>query len=494
MRPILAFVVAALVGVILGSVSQGEDASHAADLNRLQDRLDAQAVELEELRGLLEARDSIYGPVDRKGEGNCGPRLWRLPVVAEECRPTCEDKSDVPKFHAVDYYPDYDGGIVIAPFCPERNPFELRVNGWTQLRHHGFARDVNSWTDNAGVTRAVRSRNAFDIERARLVLSGFAVDPRLKYFVHLDGDTDGGHAVDFFDYWWGWEFNDRFQLQMGKRKVPGSRQWLLTARRTRFVDRPMANDFFRPDRTVGLFGVGRIGENGHYEVMVGNGYNTANIPNSGTDKRLTFAIDNYFDPLGDYGSHIVDYEGTCDPLVRLGHSFVFSPNAADVPGTPLSETDFIRLTDGTPLTDPGALAPGITFSDFNVFFYGLDAAVKWRGWSINSEVFLRWIEELRGDGSLPFNDLFQRGSYVEAGRFLIPRRLDTNFRYSHVNGLFGDASEFAVGFNWYPLDTYKMKFSWDVTWLDGSPLNNNTSDILVGDQGTLFRTQFQAEF
>ena len=39
-----------------------------------------------------------------------------------------------------------------------------------------------------------------------------------------------------------------------------------------------------------------------------------------------------------------------------------------------------------------------------------------------------------------------------------------------------------------------MKVSFDVTVLDGSPLNNNSSDILVGDDGVLFRTQFQAEF
>ena len=40
----------------------------------------------------------------------------------------------------------------------------------------------------------------------------------------------------------------------------------------------------------------------------------------------------------------------------------------------------------------------------------------------------------------------------------------------------------------------EVKLSFDVTQFDGSPLQNRTSDILVGDDGTLFRTQFQAEF
>jgi hypothetical protein len=60
--------------------------------------------------------------------------------------------------------------------------------------------------------------------------------------------------------------------------------------------------------------------------------------------------------------------------------------------------------------------------------------------------------------------------------------------------VFGSASEYAAGFNWYPLDTSKMKVSFDATSLDGSPLQNTTSDILVGDDGMLFRTQVQAEF
>ncbi len=470
-------------------------AIEGATIRELTERLDAQASEIDQLRLQLEDHAVLYGPVQSKSKYECGPPLRRLPVVVEDCWQSSGCKEgDGPKFHTLKYFADYDKGFVLRPFCPEKNPFELKVNGWIQFRHHAFAREVDSWTNNAGVTRPVRNRNAFDTERGRLIFSGYAGDQRLTYFLQLDGDTDGRHATDFFDYWWAWKFGERFRLQMGKRKVPGSRQWLLTARRTRFVDRPMANDFFRPDRTVGLFGNGSIGDIGHYELMVGNGYNTANIPNVSTDDRFTFAVDSYLDPLGDYGKQIVDFDWTCDPLVRIGHSFIYSPNAASALGAPLLETAFLRMTDGTRLTETGALAPTVTVSNFDIFFYGVDAAMKWRGWSANAEVFLRWIEDVRGDGALPVNSLFQRGLYAEAGRFIVPQTLDVNFRYSQVSGMFGNSTEYAGGFNWYPLDTHKMKISFDVTRLDGSPLNNLSSDILVGDDGMLFRAQFQAEF
>lgn len=165
----------------------------------------------------------------------------------------------------------YERGFVLEPYDKKKTPFELKINGWIQFRHHAFTRTVDSWTDNSGKTRPVLNRNAFDIERARLTFGGFAIDPRLTYFLQLDGDTDGAHTVDFFDYWWAWKVSDDFRIQVGKRKVPASRQWLLGARRTRLSDRPMADDFFRPDRTVGIFGLGKVGDSCHYQVMVGNG-------------------------------------------------------------------------------------------------------------------------------------------------------------------------------------------------------------------------------
>jgi hypothetical protein len=256
----------------------------------------------------------------------------------------------------------------------------------------------------------------------------------------------------------------------------------------------MANDFFRPDRTVGIFANGDLAEWGHYEVMVGNGYNTANLTNAQGDDRFTFAATHYIDPLGDYGNQIADFDYACDPLVRLGQSVVYSPQASDVAGRPLEEGDFLRLTDGTRLTQIGALAPGVTVSDFDVFLYGVDAAVKWRGFSANAEVFLRWIEDIAGDGPLPETQLFQHGFYVEGGYFVIPQRFDINARYSQVSGAQGTGSEYSAAVNWYPLAKPQLKITADVTKLDGSPLNNTASDILVGDSGWLFRTQFQAEF
>lgn len=466
----------------------------------LLSRLEAQEAELRALRQQVERGTTYPTGLITAGQSDdscdCPEQvLRRLPAVVDLPLDPCRSEDETPTFFKMRFYADYDNGFVIRPVNRETDPFEIKMTGWIQFRHVGFARDVTSWTDNAGTTRPVRNRNNFETERARLAFSGYALSPQLTYFLQLDGDTDGRETVDFFDYWWGYRFSDSFQLQMGKRKVPGSRQWLLGARRTRFVDRPMVNDFFRPDRTVGLFAVGQIGESFHYEAMVGNGVRTSNRSAAEINDKFAFATTAYWDPWGDFGKDLTAYRCSEDPLLRLGSSFTYGPQSGlSAAGTPLGESDFVRLTDGTQLTTAGALAGGVTVNHFDLYLLSVDAAVKWGSWSFNAEAFFRWLEDIAGNGALPTNQLYQRGYYVEGGTFIIPQTFDWNVRYSQINGAYGDAAEYAIGINWFPLDTHRMKISFDVSHIESSPLNHTPIDILVGDDGTLFRTQFQAEF
>lgn len=468
----------------------------ADSYEQLLRRVERQDQELQAIRQQLD-QQAQFLPSPNVANGHnpgCCHEVWRMPVVAEVVPPACCETTSPPMAHILRYEAVYDDGFLLRPLDASKHPFSLKIKGRIQFRYSGFARDVDSWTDSAGITRPVPNRNNFEVERARLKFSGQAFSPRLTYFLQMDGDSDDRELFELFDYWWAWEFSEVFSLQLGKRKVPAGRQWLLSSANTRFVDRPMAIDFFRPDRTIGIFGVGRLGDRGHYQVMLGNGYRTANLPPSELDDRLTFAGTQYWDPLGDFGDLIVDFKDTPSPLVRVGHSFVYSPEDEDDLGDPTGEADFVRLTDGTKLTETGALTPGVTVSQFDIYFYGVDMAMKWQGWSIDAEVFFRWIEEIRGDGALTITDLFQRGFYVEGGKFVVPSKFDVNVRYSQIDGFFGNASSYAAGCNWYPGQTPRLKISFDVTKINRSPVNSTSSNILVGEDGLLVRSQLEAAF
>lgn len=245
--------------------------------------------------------------------------------------------NQVPEFEV-----GYENGFFLRGIDPEESPFELRLNARIQLRHALFSRDERLWVDATGTERPIRSRNRFDIERARLLMSGYAFDPRLGYFLQLDGDTDGGDQVDFFDYYFSYRITDDSTIQIGKRKVSASRQWLLTAFETRLTDRPMANDFFRPDRTVGIWWVSERGPFA-YELMIANGLNTAQTSLAELDDRLAFAASAHWDPLGPFGKGLTDFEFHERPVLRLGHSYATS-DLQETPGRVLAEFDFVRLT------------------------------------------------------------------------------------------------------------------------------------------------------
>lgn len=383
----------------------------------------------------------------------------------------------------------YDGGIFWR-WKKEDESFLLRSNLRIQFRYSVFGRDDTTWTDSAGVTRPIENRQNFDIERARILLSGHAFSPDLKFFLQMDGDTDSRHVVAILDGWAGWHFSDLFELQFGKRKVPGGRNWMLGAFDTRLADRSMACEFFRPSRTVGVWAVGDPTEFSHYELMIGQGYSTEGLTPSETGDDFAISGTGWRDWIGSYGSgRPSDFEWHDELAVRVGASWVMSLEGT--PGRQLEEADFLRLTDGTRVTDPGALAPGATVESFNVALLAVDAAYKYRGWSANAEYFWRTISDVQAD--LPVSDVgLQQGFYVEGGVFVAPQYFEWVAQYSFVNGEQGSANSYATGFNYYPRKSPYLKLTVDATLLDGSPVNSTGSDVLVGSDGVLLRTQFQA--
>ena len=385
----------------------------------------------------------------------------------------------------------YDNGMFLK-LQENNDSFELKANFRTQFRLVSFSRNDDTWTDNAGVVRPVEDRQNLELARARLVFSGHAFTPKCRYFMQMDGNTDSGTAVSLIDAWTAWQFSDTFQIQAGQRKVPGGRNWLLGAFDTRLADRAFSNEFFRPSRTTGVWFVGDPTEDAHYELMVGQGFSTQGLSPSETGNNFAVGGSAWWDVVGQYGAaRPSDFEIHNDPAVRIGSSWVTSSEGT--PGSQSVEADFLRLTDGTRLTDTGALAPGATVEAFDVTLLAIDAAFKYRGWSANGEYFWRSVTDLKAN--LPVPDVgLQQGLYVEGGFFVLPQQLELNSQFAYVTGKLNSTSSYATGFSYYPRKSQNFKMTLDATLIDGSPANSPGSDVLVGDDGVLVRAQWQFVF
>lgn len=483
------------IGLMCSAALPAESAeppSTNSEIIAVQEKLEVVQSELAELRARLD-QSSNRAPSNEVGLSSVVPE-----VAPPEPDPGfASDRStefDIPFPDTAAYAAGFDKGFLIRAKDQGKNPYELRISSWMQFRHVGFARDIDSWTDNAGIVRPINDVNEFEVERGRLLFEGFFHDPSLQFLINMDSDTDDNYTVIFHDYWVNYEFSQAFNLFFGKSFVPGSRDWLMGARRTRFTDRSMATTFFRPDRSTGIWADGEPFEKMFYRVMVCDGFNSNNLAPTDIDTRLCYSASTWFE-RGEYGEGYSDLRKEQCWASRVGNSFTFA-SAGDVSpsGVPLSEQNFVRLSDGTPFTEVGALAPGVLVQKFDIYLYAVDAAAKWRGFSFNGEYFFRWIQAIDGNGPLPISKMYDHGGYIEGGYMLIPGKIEANLRMSRVFGPYGDAGEYAMGANWFVNGTHNWKFTFDATRLDSNPAQNTGPNLIAGEAGWLFRTQFQAGF
>ncbi len=397
----------------------------------------------------------------------------------------------------------YDGGFVIANSAnvdlgAGDYPFQLRINGWGQLRH--TLQDSNSIQ---GI-----DVNQFQLKRGRIVFSGSAFTPDFAYLVQLDGRSSSGDNVRLLDYFlaydlgrhlWGWE-KGKFGFKTGKYKMPFNMARELSGREFEFTDRSMASMFFDVNRSFAWGLYGNLTDRRaplNWEVAIFNGLVTggAETGSSGDlDNNFAYSGRIHSYPTGTWGNGgLADFEGHCQPATRIGLGYATST----IDSFGVTEFQAIRVVDsGATLSSLLDSLP-TDVSQYRVDLWACDASLKYRGWSMTCEYYFRNVGGFRG-ADLP--DLYDHGFWFQTGKFVVPGRLQLLARWSRVVGKSGtlgqevqSADEVAGGMAWYFRDQH-AKLVFDMTNLNGAPINSSALDISPGDSGMLYRTQIQFAF
>lgn len=393
----------------------------------------------------------------------------------------------------------YDDGFVIASrrqldLQDGRHPFQLKLNGWGQLRH-----------TVSDMSPPNRDLNQFQLERGRLIFSGNAFTPDFSYFIQLDGRSSSGDDMRLLDFAlsfdvghhsWGLD-PGTIGFRTGKYKMPFTMARWMSGREFEFTDRSMASTYFDVNRSLawGLYGkTDRYRFPIVWETAIFNGLVTggAETGSSGSlDDNFAYSARIHGFPIGDWGAgELADFEGHDRLAMRVGCGFASS--VIDRSGS--TEFSSLRVVDsGSTLAS--ILPPGV--GSYAVSLYSLDASFKYRGWSTTLEYYFRNVSDFKG-ASVP--NLFDQGHWFQLGYFVVPRKLQLLTRWSRVAGNSGtvglddqSSGEVAGGLAWYFRGNH-AKFSADATHLDGAPINSSSLDINPGDQGWLYRTQIQFSF
>ncbi len=393
----------------------------------------------------------------------------------------------------------YDDGFVIASeedlrLGTEDYPYQLKINGWGQLRGTVLESESNN-----------RDLNQLQLKRARIVLSGRALTPDLSYFVQLDGRSNVSDSIRILDYYFAYDLShlfpnaDRgvFGIKAGLYKMPFSLARQISGKEFEFADRSMGSIYFDVNRSLafGLFGENNLLPSSiHWELAIFNGLVTggAETGSSGTlDNNNAVSGRVYAFPRGQWGTNdLADLTNHQMLATRIGAGFA----ATTIDRIGSTEFSSLRVVDsGRQLST--LLPNGV--ESYEVALYSLDASLKFRGLSMTGEYYVRNISGFRGS-SLP--DLFDHGFWLQGGKFLIPGKLQLLSRWSRVTGNSGtlgainqSSDEIACGSVWYFRQQH-AKLTFDVTHLNGATINSSVLDISSGDVGWLYRTQLQFSF
>jgi hypothetical protein len=276
----------------------------------------------EQQKALLEQVDRLARRIDGVAASSVAPAAIPAPEagtpVPQQASAEAPQKED-----------RYQDGIIIYK-NPEtaKVPFLLKFNNNTQIRYLNTLDSADTFTDHLGVVRDVHNRNDITVNRSMFIFAGYMFDPRLQY--SLTVWTSAGAASIVVAGNIGWRFNKALTLTGGYTGVPGSRSLVSTFPFFQPTDRSMADNFFRPGFTQGVWASGEPVKGLNYLAFVGNGLNTLNITANKIDTNLLTAGSVWWEPLGSYSEPgkswqmYDDYFASKKTRIRIGSSFTRS--------------------------------------------------------------------------------------------------------------------------------------------------------------------------
>jgi hypothetical protein len=367
---------------------------------------------------------------------------------------------------------------------------ELSISAYALTRYLNQLPANQTFTDHLGNVHVVDTRNDIFSHRIMVFLKGWIALPKLKYQIIFWTVNPTDQKAIFAVV--GYQFSRKFNLYGGLNALPGTRSLQGSHPYWLGHDRVMADEFFRPYFTHGVWATGELAAGLWYNVMLGNNLSALGI----TAKQLTRDMatagsiwwtptTKEFGPQGAYG----DWEQHEHVATRFGISTTrsredrFGNVATNGP-----DNTTIRLADSLNLFDTGSLAPGVTVQLADYRMVAVDGGMKYRGVFLQTEVYHRWLDNFTADGPLPVSSIRDKAFYVQAAFYPVPKKLEvygaTSQIYGDKNAGFRNSNEYLGGTNYYLADSRNYRINLQVIRVNRSPVSSSFGYYVGGQKGT----------
>ncbi len=371
---------------------------------------------------------------------------------------------------------------------------------------YSYARYLNqlgldaTYTDAFGNVKTVQQRQDFQLNKVQIKFLGWIFDPKLRYFLYAwsSNASQGLGAQVVLAGNLNYTFNKSVSIGAGIRSLPGTRSvegnfpfWLGVD--TRLI----ADEFFRPSYTSGVWALGKITNRLDYIAMIGNNLSTLGVSaaqlNNGFNTISTSLV--WTPSTGEFGLGFGDFEDHQKLATRLaGHFTRSDEDKQEQPNSNQFENTQIRLEDGSVIFTPDLFGPGISITNVTYKMAAFDGGLKYRGYSLDGEYFLRWLDHFQGPGTAGLPVIFSHGFQMQASAMVVPKTLQFYLGGSAINGKYGNPWDFRSGVNYFPFKNRVVRWNNEFLYLHQSPVGYTAVPFAVGGTGPVFHTNLELAF
>ena len=378
---------------------------------------------------------------------------------------------------------------------------DLSVSIYTYARYLNQRALDNTYVDGLGIVKSVQQRQDVQLTKVQIKFLGWLLSPKFRYFLYgwTNNAAQGLPAQVVLAGNLNYQFNKYVTFSGGITSLPGVRStegnfpfWLG-------VDaRHIADEFFRPSYTTGLWLRGNLTNHLRYQAMVGNNLSTLGVSAAQLNNKFnTFAgaVVWTSTPSDKFGPGFGDFENHEKLAARLGAHFTRSEESKESqPNSDSFENTQLRLSNGSIIFTPNLFGQGVVVNEARYRMSSFDGALKYRGMALEGEYYLRWLDNFKGPNVAVVPDLFDHGFQLQSSAMVVPKTLQLYLGTSKIFGQYGNPYDVRFGTNWYVFKNRVVRWNSEALYLYKSPVGYTAVPFALGGKGWVFHSTVEMAF
>lgn len=362
----------------------------------------------------------------------------------------------------------------------------LNISFYGLFRYMNQTPGNQTFTDHLGQVRPVKARNDLNWHRTFVWLTGFFYVPRFRYNISLWSLPTTQQTLLFGNLQY--KFSQAIGVGVGispnltARSVQGSWPFWGSS------DRQMAEDFFRGGFSSGFFVTGQPLQRFWYTASVNTNISQLGTTAANDSRDMAYSASFVWRPTtGEFGPRggLGDFEYHPMLATQFGMSAGHSRESRYASDSAPPNATQIKLSDGVNPFEAGALAAGVTVQKLDYDVLAVDAGFKYRGFSFQSEYYVRKLSNFVATGPVPLSSIVDRGFQVQGMHMVVPRLVGVYLTYGRVFDEFDrNPWELSGGASYYPSRSRSWRLNAHVIRIERSPAASNFGFYTSGQSGT----------